>query len=143
MRPPPSSLNRNAEAERAHFDVVRGEIELAEGRAAKAVEYFQSAHVIDPSADTLDSLAMGLLGAGRLDEAAKRFETFLARKDFASESQEQTFNAQIRLAGNLRAPRTPRPRTGSSATALLAQWKGADDDLVLLRDARRVLAGLK
>jgi tetratricopeptide (TPR) repeat protein len=137
-----ASLNRNAEAERAHFDVVRGEIELAEGRAAKAVEYFQSAHVIDPSADTVDSLAMGLLGAGQLEEAAKRFETFLARKDFASESQPQTFNAEIRLAEIY--VRLGRPGEARAlCDEFLARWKGADDDLVLLGDARRVLARLK
>ena len=93
-----SSINRNAEAERAHFEIVRGEIELGQGRAAKAVEAFESAYVIDPQIGTMDSLAMGLLSAGRPDEAAKRFEAMLARKDYGSESQEQSFNARIRLA---------------------------------------------
>ena len=93
-----SSINRNAEAERAHFEIVQGEVELAEGRAAKGVESFESAYVIDPNIGTLDSLAMGLLRAGRPDEAAKRFEAMLARKDYGGESQEQSFNAQIRLA---------------------------------------------
>ncbi len=75
-----SSVNRNAAAERAHFDVVRGEIELAEGRAPKAVEFLQSAYVIDPQPDTLDSLAAALRGAGQLEDAAKRYEEILARK---------------------------------------------------------------
>jgi eukaryotic-like serine/threonine-protein kinase len=137
-----ASINRNAAAERAHFDIVRGEIELGEGRAAKAVEYFQAAHVIDPSAETLDSLAMGLLAAGNLEEAAKRFEALLARREFASEGQEQSFNAQVRLAEIYR-------RLGRAAEArtlcegLLARWKGGDEDLVLLKDARKVLDGLK
>jgi len=137
-----ASVNRNAAAERAHFDVVRGEIELAEGRAAEAVEYFQSAHVVDPSADTLDSLAMGLLAAGRLDEAAKRFEALLARREFGNEGQAQSFNAQVRLA-------EVYARLGRAAEAralcdgFLARWKAADDDVVLLADVRAVLAALK
>ena len=137
-----SSVNRNAEAERAHFEIVQGEVELAEGRAAKGVEAFESAHVIDPNINTLDSLAMGLLRAGRPDDATKRFEVMLARKDYGSESQEQSFNAQIRLAEiHARLGRSDRARELSEG--LVAQWKGGDGDLVLLKDARALLAGLK
>ncbi len=137
-----SSINRNTEAERAHFEIVQGEVELAEGRAAKGVESFESAYVIDPNMGTLDSLAMGLLRAGRADEAAKRFEAMLARKDYGSESQEQSFNAQIRLAEiHARLGRSDRARELSEG--LIAQWKGGDEDLVLLKDARALLAGLK
>ena len=137
-----SSVNRNTAAERAHFEIVQGEVELAEGRAAKGVESFESAYVIDPNIGTLDSLAVGLLRAGRHDEAAKRFEAMLARKDFGSESQEQSFNAQIRLAEiYARLGRSDRARELSEG--LVAQWKGGDDDLVLLKDARALLAGLK
>lgn len=137
-----ASLNRNAAAERAHFDLVRGEIELGEGRAAKAVESFQSAYVIDPSTDTLDSLAMALLAAGDVGEAAKRFEALIARREFGNESQEQLFNAQIRLAEiHARLGRFAEAR--ALCDGFLARWTAADDDLVLLRDARKVLAGLK
>ena len=137
-----SSVNRNAEAERAHFEIVQGEVALAEGRAAKGVEAFESAHVIDPNINTLDSLAMGLLRAGRPDDATKRFEVMLARKDYGSESQEQSFNAQIRLAEiHARLGRSDRARELSEG--LVAQWKGGDGDLVLLKDARALLAGLK
>ena len=137
-----SSVNRNTEAERAHFEIVRGEIELGEGRAAKAVEAFESAYVIYPQIGTMDSLAMGLLNAGRPDEAAKRFEAMLERKDYGSESQEQSFNAQIRLAEiHARLGRSDRARELSEG--LIVQWKGGDEDLVLLKDARALLAGLK
>ncbi|MET1083493.1 MAG: tetratricopeptide repeat protein, partial [Burkholderiales bacterium] len=137
-----SSVNRNTEAERAHFEIVQGEVELAEGRAAKGVQSFESAYVIDPNMGTLDSLAMGLLRAGRPDEAAKRFEDMLARKDYGTESQEQSFNAQIRLAEiHARLGRSDRARELSEG--LIAQWKGGDEDLVLLKDARALLAGLK
>jgi tetratricopeptide (TPR) repeat protein len=137
-----ASVNRNAAAERAHFDIVRGEIELGEGRATKAVEHFQSAYVIDPSTETLDSLAMGLLAAGDVEEAAKRFEAILARREYGSEGQEQSFNAQIRLAEiHARLGRAAEAR--ALCEGFLARWPSADEDLVLLQDARRVLAGLK
>ena len=137
-----ASINRNAAAESAHFDVVRGEIELGEGRASKAVEFLQSAYVIDPQTDTLDSLAAVLLGAGQLEDAAKRYEEILARNDAGNESQDHTLNAHIRLAEI--SARLGRPdRARELCNALLTQWKGADENLVLLKDARKVLAGLK
>jgi tetratricopeptide (TPR) repeat protein len=137
-----ASVNRNAAAEQAHFDIVRGEIELAEGRAAKAVEYFQAAYVIDPSTETLDSLSMGLLAAGAVEEAGKRFEALLARREFGNESQEPSLNAQVRLAEiYVRLGRIAEART--LCEEFLERWKAADDDLVLLGDARKVLASLK
>jgi tetratricopeptide (TPR) repeat protein len=137
-----SSINRNVAAESAHFDVVRGEIELGEGRPSKAVEFLQSAYVIDPQTDTLDSLAAALLGAGQLEEAAKRYEEILARSDAGNESQEQTLNAQVRLA-EIYTRLGRRDRARALCDAVLVQWKSADDDLLLLKDARKVLAGLK
>lgn len=137
-----SSMNRNAAAEGAHFDVVRGEIELGEGRAPKAVEFLQSAYVIDPQTDTLDSLATALLGAGQLEEAAKRYEEVLARNDVGNESQEQTLNAEVRLA-EIYTRLGRRDRTRELCDAVLTQWKTADDDLLLLRDARKACAGVK
>jgi serine/threonine protein kinase/tetratricopeptide (TPR) repeat protein len=137
-----ASMNRNAAAERAHFDVVRGEIELSEGRVPKAVEFLQSAYVIDPQTNTLDSLATALLGAGQLDEAAKRYEEVLARNDVGNESQEETLNAEVRLA-EIYTRLGRRDRTRELCDAVLTQWKTADDDLVLLKDARKACAGVK
>ena len=130
-----SSINRNTEAERAHFEVVQGEIELAEGRAAKAVESFESAYVIDPNmARSIRSPWGSSAMAALTMPPAVRGQ--LARKDYGSESQEQPFNAQIRLAEiHARLGRSDRARELSDV--LFAQWKGGDEDLVLLKDARR------
>ena len=137
-----ASVNRNAAAERAHFDVVRGEIELAEGRAPKAVEFLQAAYVIDPQPDTLDSLAVALAMAGQFEDAARRYEELIVPRNVGNESQEQRMNAHVRLAEIY--ARLGRPdRARELCNVVLTQWKGADDDLVLLKDARRVLAGLK
>jgi eukaryotic-like serine/threonine-protein kinase len=137
-----ASVNRNAAAERAHFDVVRGEIELAEGRAPKAVEFLQSAYVIDPQPDTLESLAVALAAAGQLEDATRRYEELIVPKNVGNESQEQRLAGQVRLAEiYARGARPDRAR--ELCNALLAQWKGGDDDLVLLEEAHKVLAGLK
>ena len=102
----------------------------------------QSAYVIDPEPDTLDSLAAALSAAGQLEDAAKRYEGLLVPKNVGNESQHQRLNAHVRLAEIY--ARLGRPdRARELCNALMAQWKGGDDDLVLLKDARKVLAGLK
>ena len=101
-----SSVNRNAGAERAHFDVVRGEIELAEGRAPKAVEFLQSAYVIDPQPDTLDSLAVALAAAGQLEDAARRYEELIVPKN-VGQRKPGTAAERPRQPPDLRPPRPP------------------------------------
>jgi serine/threonine protein kinase/tetratricopeptide (TPR) repeat protein len=137
-----ASINRNAAAERAHFDQVRGEIELAEGRAAKAVELFQSALVIDSGTDTLESLAAGLRGAGQSEDAAKRYEELLSRKEVSNESLELWLTAHVRLA-EIYARLGRQDRARELCEALMKQWSNADADLLLLKDARKVLTSLK
>jgi tetratricopeptide (TPR) repeat protein len=74
--------------------------------------------------------------------AGERFETILARREFGNESQEQWFNAQIRLAEiYVQLGRLDEAR--ALCDGFVARWTGADDDLLLLQDARKVLAGLK
>ena len=111
-----SSVNRNAAAERAHFDVVRGEIELAEGRAAKAVEFLQSAYVIDPQPDTLDSLAVALAlpASSRRPRGATRSS---CAEERGHESQEQRLNARRPAGGDLTRASAARIVHGSSAMA--------------------------
>jgi hypothetical protein len=65
-----SSANRNIARDRADLDLVRGEIALAEHKAAEAVKLFESARVVEPRvADILESLAFALVAADRLKDA--------------------------------------------------------------------------
>jgi serine/threonine protein kinase/tetratricopeptide (TPR) repeat protein len=137
-----ASVNRNAAAERAHFDVVRGEIELAERRPLKAVALFEAAFVIETQVDTLESLATALLAVGRLEDAAKRYGEILAQRQLGNETQDLWLAAHVNLAQTAqRLGRAERAR--ELYTALITQWADADDDLVLLKDARQALARLK
>ena len=85
---------------------------------------------------------MALPAAGQLEEAAKRYQDVLAHDDIGNESQEQRLTAHVRLAGIY--ARLGRPdQARALSDALLARWKDADDDLVLLKDARKVPASVK
>ena len=137
-----SSVNRDTGAEQAHFDIVKAEIERAEGRPAQAAELLESALVIDSRADTLESLAAALVDTGRHEEAAKRYAELIDRHEMGNEGQEHGFVARVRLAEiDERLGKTDRAR--ELYEELITQWQTGDDDLVLLRQARKDLARLK
>ena len=133
-----SSVNRSTSAERSHFDVVQGEIDLAEGRPQVAVDLFRNALVSDPGPDTLDSLAAALMAAGQLDEAAKTFEQLIERNDINNEGLEQWQNAHVRLA-ELYVRLGRRDDARGLCEKLLALWQDADPDLILAQQARALL----
>ncbi len=136
-----SALNSNAGAEQAHFDLVRGEIAMAEGHAARAVELFDAAAVLDTRTDSIESLARGLTHADRLADAAKRYEEILKAASLGNEEQQQWLETQVRLADiSARLGQTDRAR--QLLEGVVARWKGADEDLQLLKDARQQLARL-
>ena len=137
-----SSVNRDTGAERAHFDLVRAEIARAEGRPGQAAELLVSAVVIDSHADTLESLAAGLADAGRQEEAARRYREIIDRRELGTEGQEHGFVARVRLAEI--EERLGRPDGARELyESLVTQWTSGDDDLVLLRQARKALDRLK
>ena len=138
-----SSVNRNAAAESAHFDVVRGEIELArrtsaESRASSSSR--RSSSILRPTHWIRWPQLCCPLGSSRKPQSGTKRSS--RGTNAGNESQDQTLNAHVRLAEI--SARLGRPdRARELCNALLAQWKGGDDDLVLLKDARKVLAGLK
>ena len=137
-----SSVNRNTGAEQVHFDIVKAEIELAEDRPAKAAELVESALVLDSHAEPLESLAAALAAAGRPEDASRRYEELIAREEMGNEGQELGFVARVRLAEiSQRLGKAGRAR--ELYEGLIAQWTSGDDDLVLLRQAKRELARLK
>jgi tetratricopeptide (TPR) repeat protein len=137
-----SSVSRDAERDQTHLDLVRGEIELAEGRPGEAARLFEVAYTMEArDADTLESLAAASVAGGRLEEGVKRYEELIARRPINNEGQQHWLRAHVRL-GELyeRLGRTDAAR--QRYQQLLATWKDGDADLVALKEARERLAKL-
>jgi eukaryotic-like serine/threonine-protein kinase len=136
-----SGMGRNVALDTAHIDRARGEIELAERHPARALPLFESAHLRLNRPDSLDSLAAGYLAAGRLDEAAARYEELLKDLRPGNEAQELWLAAHVSLA-------RIRERQNRPADArvlyerLIAFWKDAEPDLPLLKEARAAVVRL-
>jgi serine/threonine protein kinase/tetratricopeptide (TPR) repeat protein len=136
-----SGMARNVALDTAHVDRARGEIELAERHPERALPLFESAHLRLKRPESLDSLAAGYLAAGRLDEAAARYEELLKDPRLGNEAQELWLAAHVSLA-------RLRERQNRSADArvlyerLIAFWKDAEPGLPLLKEARAAVVRL-
>jgi eukaryotic-like serine/threonine-protein kinase len=137
-----SSTNRDAARDTMYFDLVRGEIALAERRPADAVARFEAARIVDPRLpSTIESLAAALAAAGRLDEAVARYEELIAWRPLGNEGQEDWLRAHVR-AGEL------YERLGRAGDArrtyeqLLTIWKDGDSQIAARTEAEAGLAKL-
>jgi eukaryotic-like serine/threonine-protein kinase len=137
-----SSANRATEREALYFDLVQGEIALAERLPVEAVSHFEAALAVDPRSMTaIESLAAALAAAGRPEDAAGRYEELLAAQPLGIEAQEDWLGAHVRvgeLYEKLGRPADARQRY----QRLLAIWTDADTDLPLKKEAARRLARL-
>jgi tetratricopeptide (TPR) repeat protein/predicted Ser/Thr protein kinase len=131
-----SSVSRDAARDQTYLDLVRGEIELADGRPGDAAKRFEAAYALEArDPDTLESLATAAVAGGRLEEAVKRYEDLIAKRPIGNEGQQHWVRSHVRL-GEL-YERLGRPDAArASYERLLAIWKDADADLVTLNEAR-------
>lgn len=77
-----------AQADNATALVLMGDLLLAEGKAAEAVDYYTRAWQRSPTPDVQLKLAQALAQAGRTEEALRRFQDLIQRSPY---------NAQARL----------------------------------------------
>jgi tetratricopeptide (TPR) repeat protein/predicted Ser/Thr protein kinase len=135
-----SSVARSTSRDRAYLDLVRGEIELAEGRSREAAVLFEAANAAEAqNAEILESLATAYVGAGRLEEAVKQYEDLMTAAPLGNEGLELWLRAHVRL-GEL-YDRLGRPDAARrSYERLLLLWKSADANVIALAQAKARLA---
>ena len=136
-----SSVARNMGLDRAYVNLAQAEIELASGRAARAVE------LLEPIRDVLkqemvESLAAAYASAGRLPAAIGLYEEFMRRRLLLGTELQQIWLQSHASLGALyeRVARLDDARRVYSA--LVERWKDGDSDLVLLRTVRERLSKL-
>ncbi len=136
-----SSVARNMGLDRAYVNLAQAEIELASGRAARAVE------LLEPTRDVLkqemvESLAAAYASAGRLPAAIGLHEEFMRGRLLLGNELQQIWLQSHASLGAL-YERVARPDDARRVySALVEQWKDGDSDLVLLRTVRERLSKL-
>jgi tetratricopeptide (TPR) repeat protein len=111
---------------------LEGEIELAHGRPAAALEKLRLADREFRTGQTLESLAYAAWAGRSLPEAVATYETLLATDNLGWEAQQPWVTAPYYLALAYRASGQVEKARGA-ADRFLGHWKDADADLVMLR----------
>jgi tetratricopeptide (TPR) repeat protein len=137
-----SGVSRGTTGDSVALDKLQGEIALARGRAAEALQHFDTAHRLAPDAVTREALGRVNLALGRRDDAVAWFEELIETGgSLGSEGQQAWLDAHLRL-GELHE-QAGRPHLARTFyEKVLAIWKDADPDLPAARDARTRLARL-
>ncbi len=136
-----SSMNREARMDQADLHHMEGIVDLANGRAAKAIEAFELAAKLSSSATILDSFAAAYAAAGKTDLAVQRYRELLAKRHLGTEVQEYWILAHYQL-GVLHELQKETGQAKECYQKLLDLWKEGDADLRPLEDARARLARL-
>ncbi len=120
---------------------LEGEIELARGNQARAIELLQLADQENHNALTLESLAHAYSKTDNVDQAIASYEALIPTRAgwLLWEPQQLCIAAHIALA-QAYLSRGEKDKARKTIETLLALWKNADSDLPLLLAARRLQA---
>jgi tetratricopeptide (TPR) repeat protein len=136
-----SSTNRNLAADRGYLDAARGAIALGRGDVPAAIDRYTAASAVLRSGQMDEPLGRALRAAGRLEDAAARFEAVIAAWEFGNEAQGRDAPAHVALGAVYEQLGRPA-RAREVYEQLLARWKEGDDTLVTLKTARARLRAL-
>jgi tetratricopeptide (TPR) repeat protein/predicted Ser/Thr protein kinase len=136
-----SAVNQSDRHDRATYEVLRGEVDLAQKRYVAAVAAFEEAERLSAETAT-ESLALAESQRGNLDRAVEWYERLLSQDALGTEQQEPWLLAQYQL-GRIHEQKKDPARAVKAYDTFLTIWKDADPDLPAVADAKRRLAKLR
>jgi len=134
--------NLDSPTDRGMLELLRGELLLAQGKAAEAVGHMELGFTVDSSSYLLEALANALAEKRDLDAAATRFQQIVEREDRGYEGQEFWTMSHYQL-GRLFEAKGDVAEATRWYQKLLDIWKEADPGLPLLRDVQERMGRLR
>ena len=131
-----SAIDRNTNDDQANITLIKGEINLAKGNVAEAIETFESLfqwHL--QNTYIMESLAFAYLRAGLLKEAAQKYEEIISFSQLGYERQEIWILAHYEL-GQIYRDLGSMEKAKEYYAKFLDLWKDADRDIPILQKAR-------
>lgn len=128
-------INPEKVVDRSAHQRLLGEIALAEGRAADALEHFQQARATSENVMLYDGIGRAALSVGSLDLARESFEELQAYPVVGWEVQRVWVDAHLWL-GRVHELSGEPARAVECYDRLLKLWRGADAELPLLERIR-------
>jgi len=137
-----AKINKENKDDLAVFNLLQGEIELAEGNYNQAAELFEIAWKLREDNYVLESLAYAYFMKNDLDRAEANYTDLISRKILGWEAQEYWIRAHHQL-GKIYEEKGEVDKAIRYYQLLLSIWKEADNDLPLVVDTLRRLERLK
>ena len=137
-----SSVNRDTRRDRAFIETLKGEVELAGSRPARATEILEVAYRLFPDPSIMESLAYAYWKLGNREEAARNYQILVETPRLGNESQEDWIQAHYQL-GRVFQQAGDDNKARQYYEKLLAIWKDGDRDLTAAVDARKQLTRLR
>jgi serine/threonine protein kinase/tetratricopeptide (TPR) repeat protein len=129
-----SVLNRTDRGDQACISMARGEIALAEGKAADAIEYFDHARDLE-FRHLSEPLALAYYKLGKLKDAAGWYEQIISQFRLSGPLLEEWLLAHYQLA-NIYRERGDTEKAREYYSKFLNIWKDADPDIPILVRAK-------
>jgi DNA-binding SARP family transcriptional activator/tetratricopeptide (TPR) repeat protein len=126
----------------AALEGLRGELLVAQNKAAEGVSHLQISRDADPDRYTLESLAHGMAAAGNLERAAALYEELARDLEFGWEAQDYWRTANYWL-GRIEEQRQDPQLAARAYQRFLDAWGEAEPGLTLVVDARDRLVRLQ
>jgi len=135
-------MNEESRDDRVSFNILKGEIELAKGNHAEAVELLGIATNLRDDSYVLESLAYAYFKKGDFDKAIEKYEHLVTKLSLGWEAQECWIQAHYQL-GNIYEEQGNTAKAIEYYQKFLDLWKDADPGIAEVEDARKRLAGLQ
>ncbi len=127
--------------DQAVMNILQGEIALAKGNQAEAVDRLEKAYTLRTDNYVLECVANAYREIGDVDKAIEKYEQIIAKIDLGWEAQDAWIQAHYQLGKAYQEKNDPA-RARQWYERFLALWKDADPDLPALQDARARIATL-
>jgi serine/threonine protein kinase/Tfp pilus assembly protein PilF len=138
-----SGIDRSENRDQSDIALIEGEIALAKGNIADAIESFEvSLHWEPKNTYLLESLATAHRRAGQLKEAAEKYEEIISEFRLGNEEQAIWILAHNEL-GNIYRDLGNVEKAREYYDKFLNIWKEADEDIPILQEARADLMKLQ
>jgi tetratricopeptide (TPR) repeat protein len=138
-----SGFGRSGQGDRAAYNLIKGEIEIANKNYDDVVDLFLLANKLDDRSElALESLAHGYVAQGNSDKAIDTYQELIGKRQLGGEYQEYWILAHYQL-GKTYEHKGEIEKAIEFYEKFLDIWRDADPDLPALVDAQGRLAKLK
>jgi serine/threonine protein kinase/tetratricopeptide (TPR) repeat protein len=133
-----SGVSRSDQLDEVAFQLLKGEIEVSQGKFDSAIDSFTKAEAISPEHWPIEALAHAYYLKGDFQKANSKYQELIAINELGYEIQESTILAHY-YVGKIQEQLGNKKAAVKSYSRFLEIWKAADEDLQPVIEAKKAL----